>query len=306
LDFYQDTRLAEGVGARSINKEILLLSQILKKAKAWGRLREDYKPLSTQETDIGRAISRDELRTLAQVAESDKDWECAFYGSVLAANTGLRGGELKKLRVGAIDLERRQLLIRRKTTKTDAGARHIELNQDATEAAWRLLLRARDLGSTEADHYLMPKHLSRINHGQNKGKLGYDPQQHQVYWDSAWRSLTTAVWCPSCGELQCPIESCRGDNCKADMRGIKSPTEGLRFHDLRHTFITHMVERGVHIGTIQALVGHMSARMIRHYTHISSGAARRAVELLDQEPMLLGRLGTVTSFQNPLVSNRAS
>jgi intergrase/recombinase len=46
-----------------------------------------------------------------------------------------------------------------------------------------------------------------------------------------------------------------------------------------------MVELGVPVGVIQTFVGHMSARMVRHYTHISSGAARRAVELLDSEPI---------------------
>ena len=33
-------------------------------------------------------------------------------------------------------------------------------------------------------------------------------------------------------------------------------------------------------------VGHMSAWMVRHYTHVSSGAARKAVELLDSDPIL--------------------
>ena len=47
-----------------------------------------------------------------------------------------------------------------------------------------------------------------------------------------------------------------------------------------------MVERGVPLGTIQAFVGHMSTRMLTHYTHITSGAARKAVELLDTEPIL--------------------
>lgn len=47
-----------------------------------------------------------------------------------------------------------------------------------------------------------------------------------------------------------------------------------------------MVERGVPLGTIQAFVGHMSIRMLTHYTHITSGAARKAVELLDSEPIL--------------------
>ena len=76
-------------------------------------------------------------------------------------------------------------------------------------------------------------------------------------WDTAWHSLTEAVGFP-----------------------------GLRFHDLRHTFITHMVELGVALGVIQTFVGHMSARMVRHYTHVSSGAARKAVELLDSDPIL--------------------
>jgi integrase len=259
LDDYVTARLAAGVGAHSINKEIRLWSQILRKAKLWRRLADDYKPLKTKASDIGRALTREQLRHLAEVAATDQDWEAAFYGSVLAANAGLRGGEIKKLRIGVIDLAHRQLRIARADTKSDAGARFIELNADATEAAARLLLRASLLKppATLPEHYLFPKHLSRVAYGPHKGERGYDPTQHQQYWDSAWDSLTKAA-------------------------GL----EGVRFHDLRHTFITQMVERGVPLGTIQVFVGHMSARMLRHYTHISSGAARRAVELLDADPIL--------------------
>jgi hypothetical protein len=48
-----------------------------------------------------------------------------------------------------------------------------------------------------------------------------------------------------------------------------------------------MVELDVSIGVIQTFVGRMSARMVRHYTHVSSGAARKAVELLDSDPILV-------------------
>jgi integrase len=273
LDDYATSRLAgyeftdstgkrrkrPGVGAHTINKEIELWGQILTKAKLWRRLEEDYRPLKTVASDIGRALTREQLRHLAEVASRRKDWEAAFYGSVLAVNTGLRGGEIKKLRIGSLDLEHRRLSIRREDAKSDASARWIELNADGTEAATRLLLRARLLKppATAPEHYLMPKHLSRVLHGAGKGKRGYDPNQHQVYWDTAWASLT--------GEA-----------------GLS----GFRFHDLRHTFITQMVERGVPLGLIQAMVGHISARMLRHYTHISSGAARKAVEALDVEPIL--------------------
>ena len=259
LDNYVTKRLAEEIAPWSINKEILAWSMILKKARLWRRLEDDYKPLKTKVSDIGRALTREELRHLAEVAATDQDWEAAFYGSVLAASTGLRGGEIKKLRLGALDLENRRLRIRRADTKSDAGARTIELNRDATEAAARLVLRASLLKppASEAQHYLMPKHLSQIAHGKHKGERGYDPSQHQQYWDTAWHSLTKKAGFP-----------------------------GLRFHDLRHTFVTHMVELGVPLGVIQTFVGHMSARMVRHYTHVSSGAARKAVELLDSYPIL--------------------
>jgi integrase len=260
LDRYAGKRLEEGVGAWSINKEILLWSLVLKKAKLWSRLREDYKPLRTKGSDIGRSLTHDELRQLADVAESSVDWEAAFYGSVLAVNSGLRGGEIKKLRIGAIDLVRRRLVIRRADAKTEASARYIELNRDATAAAERLLLRASLLGVTSPVHFLMPKHLSRISHGVCKGQRGYDPDQPQKYWDTAWTSLTKAA-------------------------GL----EGFRFHDLRHTFISHMVELGVPLGVIQAMVGHISSRMLRHYTHIASGVARKAVELLDTQCVLARR-----------------
>jgi hypothetical protein len=111
-----------GVGAWSINKEILLWSLILKKAKLWRRLEDDYRPLKTKASDIGRALSRDQLRHLAAVASKRKDWEAAFYGSVLAVNTGLRGGEIKKLHVHSLDLEARRLRISRDDAKSDASA----------------------------------------------------------------------------------------------------------------------------------------------------------------------------------------
>jgi hypothetical protein len=37
-------------------------SLILRKAKLWHRFRDDYEPLSTKVSDIGRAVSREELR----------------------------------------------------------------------------------------------------------------------------------------------------------------------------------------------------------------------------------------------------
>jgi integrase len=181
------------------------------------------------------------------------------------------------------------LNIRRVDAKTDASARWIELNAEAAEAAARLLLRYQSICrkhkiEPHAQHYLLPFCRSRVTYGAEKGLRGYDPTRHQQYWDTAWHNLTEAVECPKCRELQAPAKSCRAAACAADMEGAKSLFSGFRFHDLRHSFITALVERGIPLGVIQAMVGHISARMLRHYTHVSAGAARAAVESL--EPIL--------------------
>jgi hypothetical protein len=77
LDHYVTNRLVEGIAPGTINKEVLVWSMILKKAKLWRRLEDDYKPLKTKASDIGHALTREELRHLAEVAATDQDWEVA-------------------------------------------------------------------------------------------------------------------------------------------------------------------------------------------------------------------------------------
>ena len=231
-------------GAWSINKEVLLWSLILRKAKLWRRLEDDYRPLKVKASDIGRALTREELRHLAEVASTNQEWEAAFYGSVLAANTGLRGGEIKKLRVLSLDLEHRRLRILRASAKTDASARVVELNSDATEAAARLLMRYQSISEAENRNIerSLPAPVSRLTRSPRtrEGTLGYDPGRSQTTWDTAWSSSTEEAGFP-----------------------------GLRFHDLRHTFITHMVERAIPLGVIQAICRpHLCADVAALHTRI--------------------------------------
>ena len=56
--------------------------------------------------------------------------------------------------------------------------------------------------------------------------------------------------------------------------------EGLRFHDLRHTFATRLVAKGADIETIRDLLGHHSIMVTQRYTHSNDDRKRAAVELL--------------------------
>ncbi len=126
-------------------------------------------------------------------------------------------------------------------SKNDSGRRTIPLNKDAVEALVRLRKRAEALGCAEPEHYVFPA----CQHGH------IDPTRHQKSWRSAWRNLRKAA-------------------------GL----QGFRFHDLRHTAITELAEAGAPDATLMAIAGHMSRRMLEHYSHVRMKAKREAVEKL--------------------------
>jgi len=224
---------------------------------SWKPIAPHYKPLPEDEGEIGWALTREQMHRLVRTASTNPKWLVAYYAQSLAANTGLRGGEIKKLQLRSLDLEKRRITVFPRSTKTNAGARTVELNQAATEAAVKLYERACLLGARDPEHYLLPADLSRHTKVGDplKGQMGFDPARHQNSWSTAWNNLRKAAG---------------------------PEFAGLRFHDLRHSFITWMAEAGVPLPVTQSMVGHMSAAVTRRYTHISNTAARRAVEVLDQ------------------------
>ncbi len=56
--------------------------------------------------------------------------------------------------------------------------------------------------------------------------------------------------------------------------------EGLRFHDLRHTFATRLIQSGVDIITVRDLLGHFSVRVTQRYTHSNQNQMVAAVQSL--------------------------
>ena len=55
----------------------------------------------------------------------------------------------------------------------------------------------------------------------------------------------------------------------------------LRWHDLRHTFISRLVMKGVDLRTVQELVGHKTISMTVRYAHLAPKHNQAAIEKLD-------------------------
>ena len=61
----------------------------------------------------------------------------------------------------------------------------------------------------------------------------------------------------------------------------RSGVECFTFHDLRHTFASNLVMKGVDLATVQELLGHKSIIMTKRYSHPTPEHKKLAVEKLD-------------------------
>ena len=239
---YQTSR-AKQVSTRTVNLETKLLRGILKSCGEWKRLAEDYTSLKESPANVGRALTPDEELRLFTTAESNPDWFVAYHAATIANHTGMRGVELRNLRMKDMDLDNRQVNIRR--SKTESGLRIVVLTNEAMKAFLKLWDRAIALGASEPDHFLIP--------ARDKVTRGFDPEHPTKGWRTAWRALTR-----------------------------NSGLRGFRFHDLRHSFISAHAEAGTPISVLQAQAGHLSKKMTEHYTHISERAMRKAQEKFEE------------------------
>jgi len=134
-------------------------------------------------------------------------------------------------------------------SKTEAGERVIPLIPEAAAVVWGLRERARMLGPVQPEHFVFP--------ACENGNI--DPTHPQKSWRTAWRKLTRTAGLP-----------------------------GLRFHDLRHHAITELAESQGNEEIIRSIAGHVSPRMLHHYSHIRLDAKRRALEALSGSPVGAG------------------
>ena len=181
-------------------------------------------------------LSQDETRRLLLMAPNLKTRVLLS----LAYGTGLRVGEVVRLKVRHIDSVQRIIRVEQGKGNKD---RHVMLSPETLALLrdwWAERSTRWDNDISADDRWLFP--------GRRKGLHLSTRQVSRLFHEAA------------------------------DVAGIR---KAVTLHTLRHSFATHLFDRGVDIRTIQALLGHDKLETTARYTRVATGMISNVESPLD-------------------------
>ena len=159
----------------------------------------------------------------------------------IAYGTGMRAGEVCRLKVGDIDIDQMIIRVVQGKGKKD---RQVKLPNDLPgllKAWWTVRSKRLDAGTPLSERWLFPG-------GKDEGPT--TPRQLSRLFRETVR-----------------------------MAGI---TRRVTLHSLRHSFATHLLESGVDIRVIQAMLGHSKLDVTARYTQVATGMIAKIESPLDR------------------------
>jgi integrase len=130
LERFKQKRLKDGLKKSSINREVGLLKSMLKTAVEWEltekNVAKDARLFKLDEPLSDRVLSQEEeLKLLAACDESELQYRAPHVKLIIliALHTGLRRGEILRLKWADIDFDQNVLIVRKSKTKSGTGRR---------------------------------------------------------------------------------------------------------------------------------------------------------------------------------------
>ena len=264
LQKWSAEKMKEGLQPTTINRRSAVLKSVLAKAAEWGFVESSH------------------LKGAKQ-----------FKIDKLAKPRHLSSQEEKRLRDG---LEARQERQRRDRDQHNEWrvARKLEplpvLNDKYTDHMMPIVLVALNTGLRRGELFnlkwqdvdLKGRLLTIVGSGAKSGHTRHIPLNDEAFAALvAWSNQTkgTGLVFPS------PVTGERLDNISTAWANLVNDAELIkfRFHDLRHSFASNLVMRGVDLNTTRELLGHANIEMTLRYAHLAPEHKAAAVALLNTE-----------------------
>jgi integrase len=247
---------ARGLSATTVRSARTTLRAALAGAMRDGKVRRNVaalvKPPQADRPEM-HALSAEQVGRLVDATQDDE------YGPLftLAVSSGLRLGELVGLSWYDIDLEARQLTVKRAAFQRDDGA--YDFGQPKTKGSRRTVM----LPALAIDA------LRRQKARQAAARLAAG---------SAWQDRHSLVFTDAVGRPVVPGHVSKAFRSVADRLGLP-----VRFHDLRHTAATLMLAAGVPMKVVSETLGHASIVVTADvYAHVTPDLKREAADAMDR------------------------
>ena len=246
---YQAKRIAAGASPRTCNLEIGTLRAILRKARLWANIQPDVKMLTVSD-DVGQALTHEQESQLLE--ECVKSRSRSLHPAVtLALSTAMRYSEIRLLRWKQLDFGNRRVWVGKSKTRYGDG-RPIPMNDRAFKV---LSMWAEAFPQRQPEDFVFPaEKYGAAGDNFTPCVYGTDPTNPVGDWKEAWEKAKERA------KVVC------------------------RFHDLRHTACTRMLESGTPLSVVATLMGwspSTAVRMSRRYGHIGQAAQVEAVQALN-------------------------
>jgi integron integrase len=218
----------------------------------------DAFPLARVPATVPTVLSPRELRALLRELRSVPRL-CAelMYGS------GLRVTECVALRVKDVDLDRSAIVVRGGKGAKD---RVVPLGQHCAEELRAHLARALDSFRGDARRDI------RTTMPEGALPRKYPNADRDWRWRYVFASSRTVVDAEGVRRRH-HLDATVLQRAIPDAARRAGLTKRVTCHTLRHSFATHLLERGEHIRRVQVMLGHTDVRTTMRYTHVQRGAA---------------------------------
>jgi len=275
---YQQKRLGDGASPKTVNLEVGTVRAILKKHGTWAHLQQDVEMLATRD-DRGRALTAQEEFALLEACSKSRSRSLLPFVT-LAIETGARFNVIRTLQWGSIDFANRCVQFGRDKTPSGTG-RIIPLNP---RAAATMTFWAGHFPERKPEHYVFPK--------ERYGAAGdkFEPKAYQTDPTAPIGNVKEA-WEAAKLRAAKILKDVRNEDTEAREQQLDEQVQEevkplvCRFHDLRHTAVSRMLDAGVPIAKVAKIVGWSPATMVRmaaRYGHFALEELRSAVNTISR------------------------
>jgi integrase len=226
---------------------------------------------------------------------------------MVALNTGMRYSEIRLLQWKQVDFATKLLTVGKSKTKTGTG-RAVPLNARILSV---LEMWAAHFPNRHSNHcvFSFEKYGAKgeeDSFGFTAGAVTYDTDATRPIgdWKEAWEKAKERAGAILRGETdERDSVMSQGRHKKSDAGPEKSPNGKsesakpaaleCRFHDLRHTAVTRLLEAGIPYPVVASMMGWSAAtaiRMAKRHGHIGSHALRDAADVLGGMKISVGSL----------------